>query len=562
MDRSLTSTGRGPMSLRRVWLLAFVGFFLLPAAWALITPYNGAYDEHFHTVRAAGVVRGQILVPPVREYYDGGYQNVPRSLVPPNQDCLGVPDNPATCLGTASSDRTLVRTKTGAARYNPVYYAVVGWPLLPLPTMTGLVLARLVSALLCAALLASALVTVWPMRRYRLLLLAVLLSTTPMLISLNALVNPSGLETDASILLWAALVRLFVGARAPSDVPVPGGADPDAPSDASVTGGADPDATSTRRVVVRAIVAATVLVVGRPTGLGILAAIGFAVLVAVADRATVRPTVRALLRRRDVRIGAGAVAAATVYAVVWVVVSRISDFGHDAKTVTSPTSIVIHEIVVNKFDFWARGTVGLFGYATLALPVWVVVAWFAVQGMLVLLGFGFAPTRRHAYTVLAIPVVCFVVGFAVDMVMARKIGYFMQGRYFLPLWVGMFFLAALVEPVGDTSADSVSRLLGRVGVRRLYTAMFAIWGGSHLFGLYLMAHQYRYGRAEQPTGYPQTWTPIVGFAPPVLLMLAGVAVVGWLTWRNVRETAGGDGAGSGNVGEGLVQSLPPVAHRG
>jgi hypothetical protein len=534
-----------PTSLRRVWWLSFLAFFLLPAAWALITPYNGAYDEHFHTVRAAGVVRGQILVPPVREYYDGGYQNVPRSLVPPNQDCLGVPDNPATCLGTPSSDHTLVRTKTGAARYNPVYYAVVGWPLLPLPTMTGIVLARLVSALLCAAVLASALVTVWPMRRYRLLLLAVLLSTTPMLVELNALVNPSGLEIDASILLWAALVRLLVQARAPSP------ADRDA--DAGVPSPAGGDA-STGRVVVRAIVASTVLVVGRPTGLGILAAIGFAVLFALADRATLRPTVLGLLRRRDVRIGAGVVAAATVYAVVWVVVSRISDFGHDAKTVTAPTSVVVHEILVNKFDFWTRGTVGLFGYATVALPVFVVVAWFAVQGMLVLLGSGFAPTRRHTYTVLAIPVVCFVAAFAVDLVMARKIGYFMQGRYFLPLWVGMFFLAALVIPV--------SRLLGRVGVRRLYTAMFVIWGGSHLFGLYLMAHQYRYGRADQPTGYPQTWSPIVGFVPPVLLMLAGVGVVGWLTWRHVRETAGGDEDPSGDVGESLPEGVPPVAHRG
>src|SRR5262249_47337786 len=169
----------------------------------------GAYDEHDHVVRAAGVVRGQILVPPTYQKDDGGYQSVPASLVPPNFDCMRKRSEPATCLGTPPNDRTPRDVHTRAARYNPIYYAVVGWPLLPLPSMAGIIVTRLLNALLCAVILATALVTMWPLRRYRFMFLAMLLAVSPMVLSLNGLVNPNGVEIDAAILLWVALLRLL-----------------------------------------------------------------------------------------------------------------------------------------------------------------------------------------------------------------------------------------------------------------------------------------------------------------------------------------------------------------
>src|SRR5262245_52933238 len=59
--------------LMRVWLMGFGAFLLLAAAWAVMTPYNGAYDEHDHVVRAAGVVRGQLVAP--SDGRNGRYQS-------------------------------------------------------------------------------------------------------------------------------------------------------------------------------------------------------------------------------------------------------------------------------------------------------------------------------------------------------------------------------------------------------------------------------------------------------------------------------------------------------
>jgi hypothetical protein len=490
--------------VRRVWWLALFAFFLLPAAWAIATPYNGAYDEHHHVVRAAGVVRGQILVPPVREYYDGGYQTVPRSLVPANHDCLGDGRNPASCLGAPSSDRSPVRVQTGAARYNPAYYAVVGWPLAALPTMTGIILTRLISALLCAAFLASALVTIWPLRRYRLLPLAFICSVTPVLVCLNGLVNPSGLEIVAAIGLWAALVRLLPTAgRDPS-----GALDPEGPE-------------GFRRVVVRAVVAGAVVAFGRPPGIGVVVAVVAVAVFALASRAALR----GLLRRRDVRIGIGVVALTAALAVAWMLVSRIADFGHDAKIVTDPTPTVIRYIVLNLFDYWTRGTVALFGYGNIGVPAWVIVAWATMQGALVLLGFGYAKGRRHAYTIVGIPVAAFLLGFAVEMMMIRKVGYFMQGRYMLPLLVGAFFLAALAVP---------PTLLGRRGLRRIYLAAFGIWAGTLVFSMYVILRHYRYGGGA---ALPKNWQPEFGPLAPYAVLLAGIALTGLVLWRVGRRTS-------------------------
>ena len=52
------------MSPSRIWALAFLAFFLVGAAWAMASPYDGAPDEVRHIIRAACVVQGQIFPTP------------------------------------------------------------------------------------------------------------------------------------------------------------------------------------------------------------------------------------------------------------------------------------------------------------------------------------------------------------------------------------------------------------------------------------------------------------------------------------------------------------------
>jgi hypothetical protein len=486
-------------------------------------PYDGAYDEHDHVVRAAGVVRGQLLVAPSADGKNGRYQTVPRSLVPPNFDCQRAGGEPATCLGTPPDDRTPTRVHTRAGHYNPVYYAVVGWPLAALPTMTGVIAARLVSALLCATLLATALVMIWPMTRHRLLMLVLLLVTTPTLVALNGLLNPSGLEISAAVLLWAALTRLLSRASAASDA-----------SDASETN------ARVRGASASIVISGAVLALARPAGVLVVGAIVLLGLVAAGGR--IRP--RELLRRRDVRLGAAVVGAAMLLALAWAAVAQVGSVGTEAPADQRSLGELVRFIVLSRFDYWVRQTIGIFAYATVGLPVWVVAGWVAVQGFVVLLGVAYAG-RRHAYTILAIPVACLAGGFVVELVFLRVIGSFMQGRYFMPLWVGMFFLAALAVP---------ARLLPERGLRRLYVVGTGLWALATAAGLYVTLRHYEYGNravAEAAGG----WRPMVGEAVPHAVNLVGIALVGWLVWRYLarhREPERTGAAPTGSVVEARV----------
>jgi hypothetical protein len=195
----------------RLWLLAFVGFLLLTFAWSIATPYDGAPDEREHIVRSAGVASGEVAPEPAAaKKGSGAFQTVPGGLV--RDECWQhKPTVSVACAQQPGSDRTPTRMGTGAGRYQPVYYALVGWPLVLWPGWSGVLLARLVSAAICAALLAGAFVVITRWSRHRLMVAALLAATTPMAAHIGGAVNPNGPEIAAGVAFFAALVPLLLG---------------------------------------------------------------------------------------------------------------------------------------------------------------------------------------------------------------------------------------------------------------------------------------------------------------------------------------------------------------
>src|SRR5262245_58255784 len=125
----------------RLWLLTFIGFCLLHAAWTFATPYDGPPDEQEHVIRAAGIMRGEILPEPMTV---GAVQTAPLSL----QRGLCFPTQvfvAASCEAPPGGDETPAPRDTRAGRVNPVYYVVTGWPLAPWPNWTGILLSRLIN---------------------------------------------------------------------------------------------------------------------------------------------------------------------------------------------------------------------------------------------------------------------------------------------------------------------------------------------------------------------------------------------------------------------------------
>ncbi len=119
-----------------------MGFFLMGAGWALALPINGTYDENQHLVRAYAVVEGSCF--PAVTGSDAAHLpsrdlRARAGFLPKNANCTWYPKppKPASCQ-YEEHDTTLTDMPSQAARYSPVYYALVGWPLLARPDLTGL----------------------------------------------------------------------------------------------------------------------------------------------------------------------------------------------------------------------------------------------------------------------------------------------------------------------------------------------------------------------------------------------------------------------------------------
>jgi hypothetical protein len=156
-----------------------------------------------------------------------------------------------------------------------------------------------------------------------------------------------------------------------------------------------------------------------------------------------------------------------------------------------------------------------------------------VAGLLVLTGFAHATRLRLGATIIAIPLLCLLAGVAAELIMVRVVGYWMQGRYFLPIWVGMFFLAALAVP---------ESLTGIRALRRTYAVTVAVWSLTTGLGLVAAMLVFRGGKA--PAGLA-AWHPSVGTAVPPAVMLLGLLGAAVLAGTYVRGAGLRDGGATG-----------------
>ena len=161
MGENKTETTKGPRGSRarprKAFWLTLVAAFLIIGSWSVANPIMAAPDEPAHAVKAAATVRGQLFADESSYNPGRGDFEVPelfRQLwtVP----CFGFqPETTPTCFGGFSGDLSAPSESTShVARYNPLYYAIVGLPsLLPLSPSTVIYM-RLVGAALNALLIA------------------------------------------------------------------------------------------------------------------------------------------------------------------------------------------------------------------------------------------------------------------------------------------------------------------------------------------------------------------------------------------------------------------------
>ncbi len=496
-------SGRDPLGGTRLWLVAFLGFFLLGGAWAVAMPHNGVPDEINHMIRAAGAARGQLVGDTVGATKEHGETFVVPEGIQAGALCWqGDRRKPATCGLEPTGDRTPVRASSTASRYPPAFYLAVGTPLVLWPSWGGVIAARLIAAALSAAMLASAAYGAVRWTRNRLLPGAVLVATTPMTLHLAGSINPNGFEIAAGVALFAALVPLLLE-------PEPGSADRRGP-------------------LLLAGVAAVALAVTRPFGpLWLLIAVGILVV----------PTTRQRLRRvLGRRAGVGwtvAAAAAAASTLAWIGVMRTGEPGWVNLPPHMSFTQALRFEIIDRAGGYAEEMVGVMSWADTRLPAWSYLMWFMASGVLVLTALGVGGwTARWRLCALAAAV--FGIPVLTDAANVNRYGFVAQGRYVLPIAVGLPIIAASVlgerGTLGRESASGVTRMLAAVVIP------------LHLVALWYTMIRWEYGIPDFPATMPLNplrgaWLPPLGPVLPLVAAVLGAALLLRYAWATTRLPA-------------------------
>jgi hypothetical protein len=400
---------------RRLWWITFVLVAGLGGLWALATPVFGGPDEPSHVVRAVSLDHGEFIGEEIaaRTVTNQLRVRVPDVYRSPDRDALCFAfhrEMPADCAHVEGSARDANAT-TVHGRYPPPYYAVVGvasW--LHHPGSGVVYLMRFLSVLIMAALIAT---TITALRRAalpRVVAVGVLFAVTPMVLFLSSSVNPSGPEIAAAVALWVCGVVLVSHAREGID----------------------------NRLVAAAGIAGSVLALSRQFGPLWIALIGITLAVFGGGEA-----IRALARSNRARFWAAVIVVCSAAQVAWTVMVgalRITQLTNAPTDI--PTSYIWRSTVGSMLDRYKQ-MIALFGWLDTPAPALTYVLWTAGIGFLVLVALAFA-MRRPLAALLVVLAATVVVPLTIETAQyGNQGGLTWQGRYGLPLAVGVPIVAAM-----------------------------------------------------------------------------------------------------------------------
>ena len=486
MEPSLRSRIASARVGRREWWVSFAIFAVLGMLWATALPLFGSPDEPAHVTRAVSVARGEWIgerIPGLT----GGWREVevPQIVVKGNDvGCFAFRNAvTAACLDYRGSNR-IVQARTTAGTYFPAYYFITGLPSLITAQARGVYLMRYLSAIVCGALLASALASVrsFPNRRVGAIGLAV--AVTPMVLFVNGTVNPSSLEISAAIAAWASAFALIAASA-------------DEPLD--------------RRLVIRVAVAFSALGLARLFApMWIIAILGTVGLVAGIT------VIRRLLRERGLQMAALVIAIATLSQIVWNVLIKPVDTG-------TSVDVSRYELIRNtigRSGFFYDSMIGNFGWLTVHAPYLTIVVWTAAIGLVLALGLAVS-SRRASIALLLVAAATALLPLVSEYREVPIIGPFWQGRYTLPLAVGVPIVASYL-----IGASSIGARLAR---SRLALVVGIALGAGHFLGFAQTLRRFTVG-SNGPFRYwsGAPWGPPFGALPVTLAFVA--VLVGWLVW--------------------------------
>lgn len=461
--------------------------------WAFGSPLSSVPDEPSHAIKAAAVVRGQLT---------GGYApgnpglevEVPRWVADAHgMTCYAFrPDVTPACQaeGLGMSDEP-VTSSTTAGKYNPMYYAVVGWPSLLFTDVSGYYAMRAMSAILTCLFLAAAISPLLARAGSRFTAAAMLVTVTPMVLFLTGSVNPNSLEVATVACL---VVHLIAALRVRRDERIP------------------------LSHVVWVTAAGALLANTRAASLAwMLVAVVIAVLV-VGWRA-----VPDLVRRPSVLIGVGVIGIATAASLAWTFLAgslESKPFEGAGMSVAAGLLVMLERT----FDY-TLGLIGYFGWVDTPAPPVVLLLWAVAVG--VLLTAALALGRGRARIAAIVAAVAYVLVPAISQALAvPEIGFIWQGRYNLALFVILMVVVGAALDDGPVPWGPTTVRMVRIGIVLLSSAHVYAWLWAmrrYVAGLGL-AHPW-----TDMIRDPQ-WQPPLGWMAWFAFTLVVFGLIAWRLW--------------------------------
>lgn len=474
---------------------------LMMSAWAVATPLSAAPDEPAHLIKAASVARGQLIGEPSTQ---GNVVQVPQYVASSHDRACFIfePDVTADCSADVKGESgTLVDATTTAGLYNPVYYALIGWPSLIFQDSSGIYAMRIVSGILCALFVALSITLVSQWRSRRLPLLSLAVAVTPMVLFLGGTVNPNSIETAATMSAFVAAITLV----------------------------REPAQRSWNAPI--AVLAASISIAANTRGLSLL-------WVAVAVLAPLllldRTRFGLLVKSTPVRIGAIVATLATAFALYWLFVSNSLGAAIDDPAISSPYPYVGASPVLGFFltlELTASlntGIIGVFGWLDTPAPPTVYFIWSAFIGALLLAGFSILK-RAELRFVAVLAVASLFLPPLVQGLYISGGGLIWQGRYTLPLFV------CLIVGIGAALASRFDGIESRIA-GRISSIVLVAWAGAQFYSFAIALRRYA-------VGYTHGWSDLLtapAWQPPggailwlalALLLISGAATALWLLAR-------------------------------
>lgn len=489
----------------KIFAVAWVALSLLAAAWAIASPISSGPDEPAHIVKAASVVRGELVGP------QGTYGNevkVPNYVSWTNaQTCFVFePAVPADCAPAVEGDpaKTVLGTTT-AGYNNPVYYALVGWPSLIFSDSIGIYAMRIVSGILSSAMLALAFMLVSTWRRPTIPAIGLVAAITPMVLYVNGLVNPSAFEISGTIAAFVAMLTIVT----------------------------QPDERLLReRAVI--LVAVSVLVANTRT----ISPLWIAIAVILPLLLLKGRDLAALLRRRVVLISAAIVALGAAFSVAWTPIStRLASDAAAGAPATPVITTVFPDVGQSPFFGFVKmitltftngaDMIGNFGWMDTPVPATTIVIWTMLIGAILLTGFVVLRGRPALVGVILL-LLALVLPALIQAAFITTGGFIWQGRYGLPIFAMLIFgVAALVGTSVENSRFSAAAL-GRL--------VFAVIVGFIAGQGYGFLKAMRRNVIGSDTSWKQLitdpqWIPPGGVALSLALFVVGLLVLAVVVFR-------------------------------